>query len=254
MIVQQYLDRIQYQGEVSANLQVLKKLMKAHLLNVPFENLDIHRKVWIELDAEKIYNKIVRKNRGGFCYELNGNFYQLLMHIGFQVEIIGAQVYFPAQKTYSPPTSHMALLVHLDGQTYLVDVGFGDFVSEPIKIGTATHHTDPCGQFKLTQTDSYHYLVEKYNETEAVFVPQYIFTRIPYLLHDFTHSCYYQQLSPDSHFTQNKVCSLLTSTGRKTITQSKFIVTVNGNKTEELITDEQEFNLLLQKEFNISLN
>lgn len=254
MIVQEYLDRIQYQGEISANLQVLKNLMKAHLIHVPFENLDIHRKVWIALDEEKIYNKIVRQNRGGFCYELNGNFYQLLIHIGFHVDITCAQVYYPTLKTYSPPTSHMTLLVHLDGGTYLADVGFGEFISEPLKVGTASQHTDPCGQFKLTQKDDYHYLVEKYNEADAAFVPEYTFTRIPYLLRDFTHSCYYQQLSPDSHFTQNKVCSMMTDTGRKTITQAKFIVTVNGNKTEEPIANEQEFNLLLQKEFNISLH
>ncbi|MGY0040894.1 arylamine N-acetyltransferase [Pedobacter sp. NJ-S-72] len=147
----------------------------------------------------------------------------------------------------------MALLVRLEGDTYLVDVGFGDFISEPVKVLEESYHTEACGQFKLTKNDEYYYLVEKYDETLAVYIPCYIFTLTPLLLKDFTHSCYFQQLSPDSNFTKNMVCSLLTETGRKTITQAKFIVTSNGVKTEEPIAGETAFNRLLQKEFDIIL-
>ena len=253
MQVQEYLDRIQYKEIPAADLKSLTGLMKAHLLNVPFENLDIHQKVWIALNEEKIYTKIVHHQRGGFCYELNGNFQQLLLQIGFDVQIISAKVYHSDTKTYSQPTSHMALLVRLEEDTYLVDVGFGDFVSEPIKVLAENYHTETCGQFRLTKNDEHYYIVEKYDETLAVYIPCYIFTLTPLILKDFTHSCYFQQLSPDSNFTKNKVCSLLTETGRKTITQAKFIVTSNGVKTEQPMTDESAFNLLLEEEFDIIL-
>ncbi|MBB5634267.1 N-hydroxyarylamine O-acetyltransferase [Pedobacter cryoconitis] len=262
MQVQEYLDRIKYKGEPAADLNSLQELMKAHLLNVPFENLDIHWKTWITLDEEKIYTKIVQHQRGGFCYELNGSFQQLLIQLGFDVQLIGAKVYHSDTKTYSPPTSHMALLVRLEQDTYLVDVGFGDFISEPFKINIESHstgnhssesyHTERCGKFRLTKPDAWYYLVEKYNEIQEVYLPEYIFSTAPLLLKDFSHSCYFQQLSPDSNFTKNKVCSLLTETGRKTITQGKFIVNSNGIKTEQPIADEDVFHVLLQKEFNIN--
>ncbi|MGY0040895.1 arylamine N-acetyltransferase family protein [Pedobacter sp. NJ-S-72] len=102
MQIQEYLDRIHYKGKPAADLKSLTGLMKAHLLNVPFENLDIHQKVWIVLDEEKIYTKIVLHQRGGFCYELNGNFQQLLVQIGFDVQIISAKVYHSDTKNILP--------------------------------------------------------------------------------------------------------------------------------------------------------
>ncbi|KIO79053.1 hypothetical protein TH53_00045 [Pedobacter lusitanus] len=253
MQTQEYLSRINYQEKAIADLASLQGLMKAHLLNVPFENLDIHQKVWIALDEEKIYTKIVHQRRGGFCYELNGVFRQLLIQIGFDVQLIGAKVFQSATQTFSPPTDHMALLVRTAGETYLADVGFGDFISVPIRISALTHHEEACGRFRLTQTDEYYYVVEKYDEKTAVYIPCYTFTTAPLLLNDFTHSCYYHQLSPDSNFTKNKVCSVLTETGRKTITQAKFMVTTDGVKTEQPVPDEAAFSLWLAKEFAISL-
>ena len=80
MEIAAYLSRIQYQGGLEPNLENLRNLQVAHLLHVPFENLDIHRKV--EIDLEGSYEKIVKRNRGGFCYELNGLFYELLEALG----------------------------------------------------------------------------------------------------------------------------------------------------------------------------
>ena len=82
MNIQEYIKRINYSGDITPNLVVLKQLQKTHLLNVPFENLDIHYGNLIELDLDKIYHKIVVKKRGGFCYELNGLFQSLLNTIG----------------------------------------------------------------------------------------------------------------------------------------------------------------------------
>ena len=88
-----YLDRIKYSGGLEPSLDLLKKLQKNHLLNIPFENLDIHFKVAIKLNIDRIYEKIVQNNRGGFCYEINGLFYELLRSIGFKAKRISARVY-----------------------------------------------------------------------------------------------------------------------------------------------------------------
>ncbi len=75
MDTEKYLNRIKYSEPLEPNLDTLKKLQKSHLLNVPFENLDIHNGIPIELSVDRIYEKIVNQNRGGFCYELNGLFW-----------------------------------------------------------------------------------------------------------------------------------------------------------------------------------
>ena len=88
-----YLERIKYSGRLEPNLDLLKKLQKNHLLNVPFENLDIHNQIPIELNIDRIYEKIVQNNRGGFCYELNGLFYELLLSLDFNAKRVSARVY-----------------------------------------------------------------------------------------------------------------------------------------------------------------
>ena len=93
MNLEAYLKRINYSGDLTPSITILKQLQKTHLLNVPFENLDIHYGHPIELDLDKIYHKIVVRKRGGFCYELNGLFQNMLNIIGFDSKIISARVY-----------------------------------------------------------------------------------------------------------------------------------------------------------------
>jgi len=87
-----YLDRIGYTGELTPSEPVLRELHRAHLLAVPFENLDISRGVPIQLDYPALFGKIVTRRRGGFCYELNGLFAELLRALGFSVKLLSASV------------------------------------------------------------------------------------------------------------------------------------------------------------------
>jgi len=128
-----YLARFNYKGKVEPTLEVLKDLQKSHLLRVPFENLDIHFNRKIELDIEWIYQKIVEQGRGGFCYELNGLFYELLKSIGFQVKRISARPY-ESNKDFGKEYDHLAIIVRIQDLEYLTDVGFGEFVFHPLIV------------------------------------------------------------------------------------------------------------------------
>src|SRR5574341_1486100 len=89
-----YLSRIGYQGTLRPDYETLRGLQAAHMYAVPFENLDIvplHRN--IELDLESLWDKIVTRRRGGFCYELNGLFAWLLQQVGFVVRYLNARVF-----------------------------------------------------------------------------------------------------------------------------------------------------------------
>jgi len=86
--LQSHLKRIQYQGDLKPTLQVLNDLHRLSSFHIPFENFDVHLKGLVSLDKEDIFNKIILNNRGGYCYELNGLFYDLLAHLGFKVQYI----------------------------------------------------------------------------------------------------------------------------------------------------------------------
>src|SRR5512145_1406842 len=109
MDVDSYLARIGYAGPLRTEPQVLRDLHRAHMHSVPFENLDIHLGRRIELGLEPIYDKIVRRRRGGFCYELNGLFAWLLERLGFELQRHSARVFGAAG--LGPEFDHLTLQV-----------------------------------------------------------------------------------------------------------------------------------------------
>jgi len=74
--------------------------------------------------VDSLYEKIVLRKRGGFCYELNGLFYWLLKGLGFNVSIYHATV--SRSEHWMFPHGHCVLLVKLDSNQYIADVGFGE--------------------------------------------------------------------------------------------------------------------------------
>lgn len=249
MNVEKYLERIGLGGYApSVDIASLRRLHRAHLLTVPFENLDIHWNRKIVPDTTQFYKKIVSETRGGFCYELNGLFDELLKTIGFKTRLISARVFNGT--THGPEFDHAAVIVDIDGSEYLADVGFGAFIAEPLRFELGLEQNDPCGTFVIRQhDDEYLDVVQTTGEGEK---SRYIFRDIARELSEFAEMCEFQQTSPESHFTQNKLCSILTETGRKTLTDKKFVVTVGNERSEMPIDSDEEFAAVLMGAFNIS--
>ena len=244
-----YLRRIGItEKEIEPTLPNLKILQRQHLLTVPFENLDIHWKRPILLDAGKFYEKVVGSRRGGFCYELNGLFYELLSAIGFRSRIISARV--SGGKDFGAEYDHLAILTETGGEEFLVDVGFGDFTAEPLRFVPGEEQSDRNGTFLIRKyTDEYFEVAKK--QAGGAWKSEYIFKDIKRDLSEFAGMCRFHQTSPESHFTRGKVCSIMTEQGRKTLTDRKFIETVGGEKRETEVSSEDEFNRILEREFNI---
>jgi N-hydroxyarylamine O-acetyltransferase len=131
-----YLKRIRFSATPGADglgptLPTLQALHRAHMLAVPFEDLSIHIGQPIILQEDALFDKIVRRRRGGFCYELNGLFAALLRHLGYRVTLLSAGVARSAGG-FGPEFDHLTLLVHqLAGADWLADVGFGDSFVQP---------------------------------------------------------------------------------------------------------------------------
>ncbi|MGG9964414.1 arylamine N-acetyltransferase family protein [Ferruginibacter sp. SUN106] len=249
MNIKQYLERIGYEGPVDITFEVLSQLQYMHLMHVPFENLDIHYN--IKIDLLHLYDKIVTRKRGGFCYELNGLFYELLKEIGFTVKMVSARVY-DGKKEFSPEFDHLALIVKINEYNYLVDAGFGEFSLQPILIAPGKETNDPRGIFKIETFDGNYMLVTK-KDTEENFVPEYIFSEKERLLNEFQEMCNYHQSDPASHFMQKRICSLPTSNGRITLTGDILKITEQGVITERKLNTEQEVKKELWNHFGIQL-
>jgi N-hydroxyarylamine O-acetyltransferase len=218
------------------------------MLAVPFENLDIPLRRPIVLDEGLLFDKIVRRRRGGFCYELNGLFSALLRDLGFDVQRLSARV-SDGDGGFGIEFDHMTLLVQLD-EPYLADVGFGDSFLEPLRLNVREAQVQERGSYLLREEGVHMTYLQL---EEDAWKLQYLFRMQPYALSDFAQSCVYHQTSPESSFTQRRVCSIATPEGRITLSNMKLIVTKNGSKEERIVESEDEYNVLLRERFGVVL-
>jgi N-hydroxyarylamine O-acetyltransferase len=245
-----YLRRINYTGTTEPNAETLRELHIAHLLNVPFENLDNHLGRQIVLNEDKLVSKLVNERRGGICYELNGAFAGLLRELGFEVAILSAGV-ARDEGGFDPPFDHMTLLVGLE-QRWLADVGFGDSFREPLLLDVREAQEQNGEAYRLVDQDDEHLILERY-EKES-WKPQYRFTLQPYELSDFGAMCRYHQTSPESPFTQRRTCSLATPDGRITVTGMRLITSGRGQRNERELADMKEYIAVLHEHFDVKLD
>lgn len=252
-----YLERI-HSSEVMSpdapgpSLPLLRALHEAHLLAIPFENLSIHYGQPITLGDDALFDKIVRRRRGGFCYELNGLFAWLLRQLGFTVALLSARV-AQSDGDFTPEFDHMALHVRqLDGADWLADVGFGDSFRHPLRLQPdATQDGGDGHRYRLRfDASDASWLVQR---DEADWAPQYRFTLRPHDMSDFTDRCYFQQTSPDSHFTKKRVCSLALPGGRITLSDLRLITTLDGARDERELASEGEYLDVLAERFGVTL-
>lgn len=250
MNLRKYFERINYRGGSEVNSRNLIELHKCHMLSVPFENLDIQRNRKITLDTNNFFEKIVNRNRGGFCYELNGLFYELLKQIGYDCNMISARV-VEKDGGFSPEFDHMALLVRTD-KIFLADVGFGDSFMEPLIMEVGLEQKQNGIIYKITEHEKDYHMLTKSIDGKN-FKNEYVFTLQPRALHEFEDMCNFHQTSPSSHFTQNSICSLPLSSGRISLSGMKIISSHNGDRSERLLRTEEEYTFALKKFFNIEL-
>ncbi|MDC8003528.1 arylamine N-acetyltransferase [Aureisphaera galaxeae] len=249
MNIENYVKRFNYEGDIAPTLDVLTHLQETHLLNVPFENLDIHYKTPILLDLDRIYRKIVERRRGGFCYELNGLFYRLLRAIGFEAKMISARVYSDKKEDFGAEYDHLAIIVTIDEIEYLVDVGFGEFAFRPLKFEMNKVQSDSRGDFIFENHENGYIKVSKITgETKSA---EYIFTKQERSFQEFGGMCHYQQTSPDSHFTQKKLITRPTPKGRITLSGTILKITEDGVTMKEQTFDETEFGMYLREWFDM---
>ncbi len=248
MEIEAYLKRIGYSGAREPSVETLRLLHRSHMLTVPFENLDIPLGRPIVLSLPSFYDKIVRRRRGGFCYELNGLFGWLLEELGFVVRILSARVFNGARP--GPEFDHMVLLIEMD-EPLIADVGFGDSFLEPLRLDIGEAQVQYGSAYRLTGSDSER-IIQRRRESD--WEPIYVFSLTPRRLFEFKAMCQYHQTSPESIFARKAVCSLAMPEGRITLSSNQLIMMAGGRREEREVAGEEEHKALLKTRFGIDLD
>jgi N-hydroxyarylamine O-acetyltransferase len=240
-----YLARIGARPPAAPDAAALRELHRRHLETVPFENLSLHLGEPVPLDEDALVDKIVRRRRGGFCYELNGAFAALLTALGYDVRLLAASV-FGDDGTLSPPFDHLVLLVDLD-ERYLVDVGFGAHALHPLRRDWPEAQDDPAGSFLVLDAPG--------GDVDVLMdgVRQYRAEPRARRIEDFARPAWWHAHSPESHFRSGPRCSRATATGRVTIRGDRLMETVHGERTETTLAGDGEILAAYEKHFGFTL-
>lgn len=251
-MIDDYLERIGLSyasiNKLSAS-EILSLLHSSHLYSIPFENLDIHLNQPIVLDPALLLAKVVQRQRGGFCYELNVAFAELLKALGLPVEYLSAQVFQDGE--FSPDYDHLCLLVNIDQRQFLADVGFGDNFIEPLELRYQIVQ-DGAYQFKLEHAGE-HWVLSR-SQTGNDWQLMYRFKTQSHLLREFVARCEFHQTSPASHFTQKVIASIARPDGRFSLSNDRQILRHSLEKEEDTIPDSFSYAFLLEQAMGINLN
>ena len=243
--VSAYLQRIDLPRPERPDAEYLRRLHSRHLHNVPFENLSIHLGEDVPLDEDALFDKIVTRRRGGYCYELTGLLAALLRALGYRVSLRAVRVH--GEHGVSPPFDHLALRVDLD-EPWLADVGFGRHSEFPLRLDDRGEQKDPGGVFRIETTPEGD--LDVYRDES----PQYRIEQRPRELADFTIAHGFQRFSPTSHFTRSPFCTVLTDTGMTTLAGRRLITTTRGGvRSEEMLGDDAHVLATYRTHFGVTL-
>jgi len=240
-----YLRRIRYGGPLSPTRQTLHNLHRAHLLAIPFENVDIQLGSVPSLEHDALIDKLVVRERGGWCFEMNLLFAWVLRQIGLRVDLIGATVN-RSKHVEGAPINHLALLVHFD-EPYLADVGFGNGILTPAPLREGTFN-DGRFDFKLTCHGNY-WRFYNHRENGAT----YDFTAEPVALETIEAANRSLATTTESPFVQTLVCSQLTENGMVTLTNAALRVFSSDHIKEETAASHDAFCVMLKTYFGLEI-
>lgn len=211
-----YFGRINYRGAAEPNLEVLQDLVTAHTQNIPFENLDPLLGVPTgDLRPEALLDKLVRRRRGGYCYEHNGLMGYVLAELGFRVRrLAGRVMWMSPPDAPVPAQTHTVLAVTFPGSagSYLVDVGFGGQTpTSPIHLETGGVQQTAHEPYRLHDRGDGLVLQAQIRDE---WVPLYEFGMRTQPHIDLQVGSWYVSTHPSSHFVTNLMAALVTDDAR----------------------------------------
>lgn len=209
-----YLERIRYEGPLDGSAEMLAGLQHAHLLAVPYENLDILRGVPLSLEPGALWDKIVRRRRGGYCFELNALFAWLLKELGYDVTNLVAR-FWRDETSFPPMRRHHVLKVIAEGRAYLCDVGVGGTVPRrPLLLVEGTEQPQGGECYRFSRDGDFGWSLEERKRGEWGRI--YTFTEEPQLADDYAFASFWCQNAPDSPFRAEPKLSRCMPEGRNT--------------------------------------
>ena len=218
-----YFARIGYAGPRTADLATLAAIILHHAASIPFEAIDVLLGKGLDVAPEAIFDKLVRRKRGGYCFEQNGLLLAVLTTLGFDASPRLARVLW-MRPAGAPPlkATHMALIVRLDGRDYLADAGFGNGTpTAPLAFDTSEPQATPLETFRLRSTPVGHVLEMRMGENWA---PVYEILAEPPRPEDLADANFFTSTHPESRFRRDLMLARATVEARFLLLGNRLMI------------------------------
>ena len=198
-MISEYLELLGCADCRETNVENLCRLQRAHLEKIPYNNFDIYFSGTVpKLDTESLFEKIVRKKRGGYCFELNGLYTQLLRTLGYHVEEYFARWHFGGNDPV-PMRRHRICKVVCGEKSFISDVSIGSAGSViPFDFEFDKIQSRRVRDYRFVRDEKLGILLE--STSENAWVPYYSFTLDPHYPQDFEYANFYCASCSDSVF------------------------------------------------------
>lgn len=247
-----YCQRIGLDLPFQPDLPTLQNLHRQHPQAIPFENLDSWLGRPVSLEPATVFSKLVDGRRGGYCFEHNLLFREVLETLGFTVQGLAARVLWNQPPGATLPRTHKLLLVTIDGQRFIADVGFGGLtMTAPLVLDSTDVQPTPHENFRLSPT-GVDYLLEA--EVAGSWVPLYRFSLDEQLPADYAMANYFVSTHPQSLFVNELIACRVDADVRYALLGGRLARHQLGKASEQQqIADAAELRAVLQRELGIEL-
>lgn len=245
-----YLRRIDYASDITPTAQTLARLHRAHLAAIPFENLDIVLGRGVDVELDSVQAKLVRRRRGGYCYEHALLFGAALERLGYGVDRmlarVGGEVERPRART------HMALQVRAGAGRWLADVGFGSGLLEPLSLDAGGAHTQGGWTFELSPTAVGSWQLRERQGQD--WVTRYSLDEQRLHPADVVMANHFTSTYPRSPFVGQLVVVRRDADSTRQLIGRRLTVTLPDQSTDERQLGDREFADALREVFGLSLS
>lgn len=248
-IVQNYLQAINL-GYKNLDFNFLKNLVKQHVATFAFSSVGCQLGDELPLDLESLYQRIVVKKRGGYCFEQNGLLFEILDELGFAPKLYLARVIYN-QNTH-PGLTHRISVINYDHENYVMDVGFGpDGPRIPVALsGIEMKDGDKIFRIAEKEADEYHMQVLK----NGAFFSLYRFELARYGQADCELGHFYSHKHPKANFVNHLVVSLINEKEIRSLRDLEYWVITNSNTHRQEVDNYQRLKTILVDELGVQVN
>ncbi|WP_391487415.1 N-hydroxyarylamine O-acetyltransferase [Leclercia tamurae] len=248
-----YFARTGWQQPVSVDINTLRALHLQHNSTIPFENIDVVLPREIQLDEQSLVDKLVTARRGGYCFEQNGLFERVLREVGFNVRSLLGRVVL-ANPPHMPPRTHRLLLVELNDERWIADVGFGgQTLTAPIRLIAEEEQETPHGVYRLINDGQDWVLQFRHHDH---WQSMYHFDLAAQYQTDYVMGNFWSAHWPQSHFRHHLLmCRHLPDGGKLTLTNLHFTHWQDGHVVEQInLPDAAALYQLMQERFGLGVD